>query len=77
MTDTFIEQLGAVSLRNGVVRVETVAYGADGRERTTGELVIPAARYGQVAASLQAAGQQLQARLEEARANAEQEAAEE
>jgi hypothetical protein len=77
MADIFIEQLGSVSLRNGVVRIETVAYGADGEERTTGELVIPAARYGQVAASLQAAGQQLQAKLEEARANAEEEAEDE
>ncbi len=71
MTDLFIEGLGAVSLRNGVVRVQTVAAGADGEDRTTGELVIPAARFGQVAAALQNAGQQLQAKLEEARARAE------
>ncbi|MFO8156502.1 MAG: hypothetical protein ACQERR_09825 [Pseudomonadota bacterium] len=71
MTDIFIEKLGAVSLRNGVVRVETLATGADGTDRTTGELVIPATQFGLVAGGLQNAGQQLRAKLDEARAAAE------
>ncbi|GEM_PF-2218653 len=66
MSDILIEQLGAVSMRNGMVRVQTQAVGADGELRTTGELVIPANVYGQVVGSLQNAGQQLQARIQEA-----------
>ena len=41
-------------LRNGVVRIQCIATGADGKEQVTGELMIPAARYGP------AAGKQLQ-----------------
>lgn len=67
-----IEKLGSVSLRNGVVRVQCMTSGADGQDQVTGELVIPATQYGQVAGGLQAAGKQLQERIEQARKNQEE-----
>lgn len=67
MNFIMIEKLGSVSLRNGVVRIQCVATGADGTEQVTGELVIPAIQYGQVAGGMQAAGKQLQERIEQAR----------
>ena len=73
MTDIVIEKLGAVSMRSGLVRIQTHATGADGEDRVTGELVIPVSQYGQVVGALQSAGQQLQAKLEEARKNQDNE----
>ena len=67
MNVIMIEKLGSVSLRNGVVRIQCIATGADGTEQVTGELVVPAVQYGQVAGGMQAAGKQLQERLEQAR----------
>ena len=67
MNSMMIEKLGAVSLRNGIVRIQCIATGADGQEQVTGELVIPAAQYGQVAGGMQTAGKQLQEKLEQAR----------
>ena len=67
MNFMMIEKLGSVSLRNGVVRIQCIATAADGQEQVTGELVIPAAQYGQVAGGMQAAGKQLQEKLEQAR----------
>ena len=67
MNFMMMEKLGSVSLRNGVVRIQCIATGADGQEQVTGELVIPAAQYGQVAGGMQAAGKQLQEKLEQAR----------
>lgn len=67
MTDILIEQLGAVSMRNGLVRIQTQASGANGEDRVTGEIVIPASQYGQVVGALQNAGEQLQAKLQQAR----------
>jgi hypothetical protein len=67
MNFIMIEKLGSVSLRNGVVRIQCIATAADGTEQVTGELVIPAVQYGQVAGGLQAAGKQLQERIEQAR----------
>ncbi|MFO7801625.1 MAG: hypothetical protein R6V55_04965 [Desulfovermiculus sp.] len=67
MDITLIEKLGSVSMRGGLVRVQCMATGADGQERVTGELVIPAASFGQVAGGMQAAGKQLQERIEQAR----------
>ena len=67
MSDIMIEKLGAVSMRAGVVRIQTMATGADGEDRVSGELVIPASQFGQVVGSLNNAGQQLQAKIQEAR----------
>ena len=67
MTDVMVEKLGAVSMRAGVVRVQTMSTGADGEDRVTGELVIPAAQFGQVVGGLTNAGQQLQQKIQQAR----------
>ncbi len=67
MSVILIEKLGTVSLRNGVIRIQCLATGADGAEQQSGELVIPAVTYGLVAGSFQAAGKQLQEKIEEAR----------
>lgn len=61
------EKLGAVSLRNGVIRIQCMATTADGSEQQSGELVIPAVAYGMVAGGFQAAGKQLREKIEEAR----------
>jgi len=67
MNFIMVEKLGSVSMRSGVVRIQCIATGADGTEQVTGELVIPAVQYGIVAGGMQAAGKQLQERLEQAR----------
>ena len=67
MSDLLVEKLGAVSMRGGVVRVQTLSTGADGSERVSGELVIPATAFGQVAGGLQNAGQQLREKIQQAR----------
>ena len=67
MTDLMVEKLGAVSMRAGLVRVQTLSTGADGSERVTGEIVIPASQFRQVVGGLQNAGQQLQAKIQQAR----------
>ena len=67
MSFILIEKLGAVSLRNGVVRIQCMATAADGSEQQSGELVIPAISYGQVAGGFQAAGKQLKEKIDEAR----------
>jgi hypothetical protein len=67
METILIEKLGSVSMRGGLVRVQCMATGADGEERVSGEMVIPAVAFGQIAGGLQAAGKQLQERIEQAR----------
>ncbi len=67
MSFILIEKLGAVSLRNGVIRIQCMATAADGTDQQSGELVIPAISYGQVAGGLQAAAKQLQEKIQEAR----------
>jgi hypothetical protein len=67
METILIEKLGSVSMRGGLVRVQCMATGADGEERVSGEMVIPAVAFGQIAGGLQAAGKQLQERTEQAR----------
>lgn len=67
MNDMLVEKLGAVSMRGGLVRIQTQAIGADGEDRVTGEIVIPANQYGQVVGALQNAGQQLQEKIQQAR----------
>ncbi len=67
MNFIMIEKIGAVSLKNGVVRLQCMATAADGTDQVTGELVIPAIQYGMVAGAFQAAGKQLREKIEEAR----------
>lgn len=67
MNEMMVEKLGAVSMRHGVVRIQTQATCADGQDRVTGELVIPASQFGQVVGALTNAGQQLQQKIQQAR----------
>ncbi|MCG5539509.1 sulfotransferase, partial [Halorhodospira sp. 9622] len=62
MQPTYVEKFGAVALRNGMVRIQCLAVGADGKERVTGELMLPANQYGTLVGALQRAGEQLQER---------------
>jgi tetratricopeptide (TPR) repeat protein len=59
-TTSMVERIGSVTLRNGIVRLQTLAKGADGNEKVTGEWAIPAGQYGPLLKSLQDAGKQLQ-----------------
>ncbi|MDD2318054.1 MAG: hypothetical protein PHD57_12015 [Desulfobacterales bacterium] len=72
MNILLIEKLGAVSMRNGMVRIQCIATGADGKDQITGELVIPAVQYGMVAGGMYAAGKQLKEKIEQARAAQEE-----
>jgi hypothetical protein len=72
MNFMMVEKLGAVSMRGGVVRIQCMAIGADGKEQVTGELLIPAVQYGQVAGGMQAAAKQLNEKIEEARKEQEE-----
>ena len=67
MSVLMIEKLGAVSLKNGMIRLQCMATMADGQDQVTGELLIPAVAFGQVSGGFQAAGKQLQEKIEEAR----------
>lgn len=67
-----VEKLGVVSLRNGLVFVQCLGAGADGKEAVVGELAIPLGLYGHVAGSFQAAGKQLQEKLKEIQDKADQ-----
>lgn len=66
MNTIMIEKLGSVSMVSGVVRIQCMTTGADGEERVSGELMVPAAQFGQVTGGLQAAGKQLRERLDQA-----------
>lgn len=66
MNFIMLEKIGAVSMRNGIVRVQGTATAADGQDQVTCELCIPAAQYGHIIAGLQYAGKQLNEKMEQA-----------
>jgi hypothetical protein len=76
MQPILIEGVQGVSLRNGVVRLQCVAGGADGEDQVAVELAVPANRYDELTAELQNAAQKLRERIQEQNeATGEQEAA--
>lgn len=48
MTQILIDAINNLSFHNGVLRIECVAIGADGKPHQSGTLVIPSAAAGQV-----------------------------
>lgn len=67
----FFDSLGAVSMTNGVIRIETVTRNAKGQDEVSGEMMIPANRIGNVAAGFQKLIEELQEKIKEAQAQAE------
>ena len=52
MTTTLIDGIKAVSLQNGIVRIDTFEGGPNNEERVTGTLLVPANRAGQIVGAL-------------------------
>jgi hypothetical protein len=65
MTVTLIDGIKAVSLHNGVVRIDCVSAGPNNEERPAGTLLIPAIRAGQIVQALTQALQDLGNKLRE------------
>ena len=60
MNPILIERFGSVSLRKGLIRLQTIAGGADGQERPTGELMLQRDQLDQLIAGLQKIRDQLE-----------------
>jgi len=65
MTTTLIEGIKAVSLQNGIVRIDTFEGGPNNEERVTGTLLVPANRAGQIVGALTQALQELEKKIRE------------
>ncbi len=72
MTITLIDSVKAITVQNGVVRIDCIAAGPNNEERPSGTLLIPANRAGHVLQSLAQAMQELE---KKAREQAQQQAA--
>ena len=60
-----IDGIQHVSMANGLVRIQVVQTGADGKQKGVEEIAIPSNQYGNVVQALQQAGQNLQQRIQE------------
>lgn len=60
-----IDGIQNVTLASGLVRIQTVETGPDGRQRPGETIAIPAVAYGAVVQQLQQAGQRLQQQQQE------------
>ena len=69
MTTTLIDGIKAVSLQNGVVRIDTFEGGPNNEERLSGTLLVPANRAGQIVGALTQALQELDKKLREQQQN--------
>jgi hypothetical protein len=65
MTTTLIDGVKAVSLQNGIVRIDCIAVGPNNEERPSGTLLVPANRAGQIVGALTQALQELDKKLRE------------
>ena len=65
MTMILIDGIKAVTIRNGVVRIDCIEGGANNEERFSGTLLVPANMVRQVVAGLTQALQQLDTQLRE------------
>jgi hypothetical protein len=65
MTVTLIDGIKAVTLNNGVVRIDCVAAGPNNEERPSGTLLIPAPRAAHIVQALTQAMQELSNKLRE------------
>jgi hypothetical protein len=60
-----IDGIQSVTMANGLVRLQVVQTGADGKQKGVEEIAIPASQFGNVVQALQQAGQNLQQKLQE------------
>lgn len=60
-----IDGIQNVTMANGLIRLQVVQTGADGKSKGVEEIAIPASQYGNVVQALQQAGQNLQQRIQE------------
>jgi Skp family chaperone for outer membrane proteins len=60
-----IDGIQNVTMVNGLVRIQVVQTGADGKNKGVEEIAIPSNQYANVVQALQQAGQNLQQRLQE------------
>ena len=65
MSLTLIDGIKAVSYHNGVVRIDCFSTGPNNEERSSGTLVIPGPRAGQIVQALTQALQELSNKLRE------------
>jgi len=65
MATTLIDGIKAVSLQNGIVRIDCSEGGPNNEERLSGTLLVPANRAGQVVAALTQAFQELDKKIRE------------
>jgi hypothetical protein len=64
-----IDAINNVSMSNGLVRIQVVQTGADGKQKAVEEIAIPASQYGNVVTALQRAGQNLQQKAQQKQAS--------
>ena len=60
-----IDGIQNVTMANGLVRIQVVQTGADGKQKGVEEIAIPASQFATVVQGLQQAGQNLHQRLQE------------
>lgn len=65
MTMILIDGIKAVSLQNGVVRIDCIEAGSNNEERPSGTLLVPANRAGQIVGALTQALQELEKKIRE------------
>jgi hypothetical protein len=65
MTTILVDGIKAVSLQNGIVRIDCVGGGPNNEERLSGTLLVPANRVGQVLGGLTQALQELEKKIRE------------
>ena len=60
-----IDGIQNVTMANGLVRIQVVQTGADGKQKGVEEIAIPSNQYATVVQGLQQAGQNLQQKMQE------------
>jgi hypothetical protein len=70
MTQILVDGIANITLHSGVVRVECVTVGSDGKPYPSGTLIIPSATAGHVLQTLASGMQGLEQKLREQQASA-------
>jgi hypothetical protein len=72
MNQVLVDGVGHITLHNGVVRIECLTVGSDGKPHPSGTLIIPGAVAGQVLQALVNGTKELEKKLHEQQAAAGQ-----
>jgi hypothetical protein len=72
MNQVLLDGIGHITLHNGVVRIECLTVGSDGKPHPSGTLIIPGAVAGQVLQALVNGTKELEKKLHEQQAAAGQ-----